>query len=65
MLEKKFKNSPKILDLFPVSDKKIELSYPGEQISSNGGSLFLHDVENQIRLFEGICSSIGYRCVKK
>ncbi|HPR59245.1 MAG TPA: IS1380 family transposase [Bacteroidales bacterium] len=58
MLEKKFENSQKILDLFPVSDKKIELSYTGEQISSDGGLLLLREVENQIGLINGISSCI-------
>lgn len=58
MLEKKFENSQKILDLFPVSDKKIELSYTGEQISSDGGLLLLREVENQTGLINGISSCI-------
>jgi hypothetical protein len=58
MLEKKFENSQKILDLFPVSDKKIELSYTGEQISSDGGLLLLREVENQTGLIDGISSCI-------
>jgi len=58
MLEKKFENSQKILDLFPVSDKKIELSYTGEQISSDGGLLLLREVEDQTGLINGISSCI-------
>jgi hypothetical protein len=58
MLEKKFENSQKILNLFPVADKKIELSYTGEQISSDGGLLLLREIENQIGLIDGISSCI-------
>jgi len=58
MLEKKIENSQIILDLFPVSDKKIELSYTGEQISSDGGLLLLREVENQTGLIDGISSCI-------
>ena len=58
MLEKKIETNQKILDLFPVADKKIELSYTGEQISSDGGLLLLREVENQIGLINGISSCI-------
>jgi len=58
MLEKKIENSQKILDLFPISDKKIELSYTGEQISSDGGLLLLREIENQTGLIDGIRTCI-------
>lgn len=47
-----------MLNLFPVSDKKIELGYTREQISSDGGLLLLRDVENQIDLIDGLGSCI-------
>lgn len=58
MIENKFENNQKTLDLFPLGDKKIELSYSGEQISSDGGLLLLREVENQIGLIDGISSFI-------
>jgi hypothetical protein len=58
MLEKNFETNQKTLDLFPIAGKKIELSYTGEQISSDGGLLLLREVENQIRLIDGISSCI-------
>ena len=58
MLEKKIETNQKTLDLFPIADKKIELSYTGEQISSDGGLLLLREVENQIGLIDGISSCI-------
>jgi hypothetical protein len=58
MLEKNFETNQKTLNLFPVADKKIELSYTGEQISSDGGLLLLREVENQIGLIDHISSCI-------
>jgi hypothetical protein len=58
MLERNFETNQKTLDLFPIAGKKIELSYTGEQISSDGGLLLLREVENQIRLIDGISSCI-------
>lgn len=58
MLEKNFETSQKTLNLFPVDDKKIELSFTGEQISSDGGLLLLREVENQTGLINSISSCI-------
>lgn len=58
MIKNNFETNQKISDLFPVADKKIELSYTGEQISSDGGLLLLREVENQIGLINGISSCI-------
>jgi hypothetical protein len=58
MLEKNFENNQKTLTLFPVKEKKIELSYTGEQISSDGGLLLLREVENQTGLISNISSCI-------
>lgn len=58
MLEKKIETNQKTLELFPVGDKKIELNYTGEQISSDGGLLLLREVESQTGLINGIRSCI-------
>jgi len=58
MIKNNSETSQKTLDLFSVADKKIELSYTGEQISSDGGLLLLREVENQVGLIEGISSCI-------
>lgn len=52
MIKNNFETTSPILNLFPVSDKKLELSYSGEQISSDGGLLLLREVENQIGLID-------------
>ena len=59
MIKNNFENSQKTLSLFPVDDKKIELSYTGEQISSDGGLLLLREVENQTGLIRSISSCIS------
>jgi hypothetical protein len=41
-------------ELFPIDNKKIELSYSGDRISSDGGLLLLREVENQIGLINNI-----------
>lgn len=51
------KNEP-ILELFPVNDKKIELSYTGDRISSDGGLLLLREVDKNIGLVNSISSCI-------
>lgn len=58
MINKFFENENPILDLFPVSNKKVELSFSGERISSDGGLLLLREVENQLGLLEHISSCI-------
>lgn len=58
MIKNKFENPSPILNLFPVSDKKVELAYTGERISSDGGLLLLREVENQIGLIDRLSSSI-------
>lgn len=54
MIKNNFETNQQTLDLLPVSGKKIELNYSGEQISSDGGLLLLREVENQVKLIEGI-----------
>jgi len=58
MIKNNFETSQKTLTLFPVEAKKIELSYIGEQISSDGGLLLLREVENQIGLISSISNCI-------
>lgn len=58
MIKNNFETNQKTLDLFPIGDKKIELSYTGDQISSDGGLLLLREIENQIKLIDGISSCI-------
>lgn len=45
-------------ELFPLGNKKVELSYTGDRISSNGGLLLLREVENQLGLIKGISNCI-------
>jgi len=61
MIKNNFETNQKTLDLFPVSGKKVELSYTGEQISSDGGLLLLllREVENQIGLIDGLSPCIS------
>lgn len=58
MIKNNFETDQRTLDLFPVSGKKVELSYTGEQISSDGGLLLLREVENQLGLINRISSCI-------
>lgn len=58
MIENISENENPILDLFPVSNKKVELSFSGERISSDGGLLLLREVENQLGILERISSCI-------
>jgi len=46
------------LDLFPVAGKNVELSFSGDQISSDGGLLLLREVENQLGIIDRISSCI-------
>ena len=52
MIENNFENENAILNLFPTSNKKVELTYSGEQISSDGGLLLLREVENMTGIIE-------------
>lgn len=58
MIENISENENPILDLFPVSNKKVELSFSGERISSDGGLLLLREVESQLGILERISSCI-------
>ncbi len=54
MLKNNSETTPLNLDLFPVSGKPVELSFSGDQISSDGGLLLLREVENQLGLIDRI-----------
>jgi len=45
-------------ELFPVSNKQIELSFTVDDISSDGGLLLLREVENQMGLIDRISNCI-------
>lgn len=55
--------SKTILNLFPIQQKPIELTYSGEKISSDGGLLILKEIDNQIGIIEGLknCRNVCYR----
>jgi hypothetical protein len=48
----------KILKLFTVQKKEVEINYTGEDVSSDGGALLLKELDNQINLISEICSCI-------
>ena len=54
----KIENTQTSLNLFSVQNKPIELSYTGEEISSEGGLLLLKELENQINIIKGFSSCI-------
>jgi len=58
MLENNSETTPLNLDLFPVSGKPVELSFSGDQISSDGGLLLLREAENQLGLIDRISNCI-------
>jgi len=58
MLKNNSENSALNLDLFPLSGKPVELSFTGDQISSDGGLLLLREVENQLGLIDRISACI-------
>jgi hypothetical protein len=58
MIKNNPETTPLNLDLFPVSGKQVELSFSGDQISSDGGLLLLREVESQLCLIDRISSCI-------
>ena len=61
MIEKNFETSQLKLDLLPVEEKRAELSFSGDQISSDGGLLLLREVENRLHLIDRISNCITDR----
>lgn len=51
-------NKQAILNLLPIENKPVELSYTGEEISSDGGLLLLKEVENQINILKDLSACI-------
>ena len=47
-----------LINLFPINNKRTELSYTGRDISSDGGLLLLKEVENQIGLIDNLHNCI-------
>ena len=58
MLETNSDTSALKLDLFPVNGKPVELSFTGDQISSDVGLLLLREVEKQLGLIDSISACI-------
>ena len=58
MINNNFESTPLTHQLFPVSDKRVDLSFTGDQISSDGGLLLLREVENQLGLIDRISDCI-------
>jgi len=58
MIKNNFENTQLNLDLFPVLNKKVELSFTGDEISSDGGLLLLRELENQIGLIDKVSNCI-------
>ena len=50
MINKSIKNSTHELNLFGIKDKRIELNFSGDRISSDGGLLLLRELDNQLNL---------------
>lgn len=58
MIKNNFKSTAPILNLFPVENKKVELTFTGDRISSDGGLLLLREVDKQLGLVESISNCI-------
>lgn len=58
MIKNYSETTPIVHELFPVSNKQIELSFSGDDISSDGGLLLLREVENQMGLINRISNCI-------
>jgi len=51
-------NSTKELHLFPVQGKKIEFSFSGDRVSSDGELLLLRELDGQLNLLSSVCNCI-------
>ena len=58
MIKNNFETTSPLLSLFPVSNHKIEVSFTGDQISSDGGLLLLREVDKQVGLIGRISGCI-------
>ena len=59
MIKNNFENQAQTLNLFPVENKKVELTFSGDRISSDGGLLLLREVENQLGIIDKISNCIS------
>lgn len=48
----------KLFDLQPIENKRIEVSFTAQEVSSDGGLLLVRDIENQIGIIKAIVSCI-------
>lgn len=58
MIKNISKTTSTILNLFPVENTNVELSFSGEKISSDGGLLLLREVENQLGIIDRVSDCI-------
>ena len=58
MLKNYSETTPLVHALFPVENKQIELSFTGDDISSDGGLLLLREVDKQMGLIKRISNCI-------
>ncbi|TRX66089.1 hypothetical protein FNN09_15455 [Carboxylicivirga sp. M1479] len=58
MIKNKSESISTSYELFPIEGKNIELTFNGEEISSDGGLLLLRETEQQIGLIEGAVACI-------
>ena len=58
MINKNLESTPTNLELFQVAGKQVELSFTGDQVSSDGGLLLLRELENQLGLIDRISDCI-------
>lgn len=58
MIKNNSETTAQILELFPVSKHKVEVSYTGRRISSDGGLMLLREVENQPGLIDKMSQCI-------
>jgi len=57
--DKKANTNSEQLTLFEIEKKRVELSYSGEKISSDGGLLLLRGVEERTGIIKQLCSCIS------
>lgn len=58
-ITKKSDKNQELFPLFSIQNKRVELSFTGEQVSSDGGALLLKEVEKQTGIIESLCDCIG------
>lgn len=58
MIKNNSEKKEQTLELFPIANKNIELSFAGDRISSDGGLLLLREVEKQLGLIDQVSSCI-------